>query len=179
MTSIDWLLAGDTGISSKTILVDERTRMTIFHCDRAISLTQPWATLMAIGAKRNETRSWPTHYRGWIAIHAAKGFPRGCRDLCYRQPFAEALLRAGITSWGALPLGAVLAVVFLSDCVSTRSVCRGQMDDSERAFGDYSDGRYAFLTHSVRRVRAPIPMKGALGIWKLPRSIIDTDLRDG
>ena len=41
---------------------------------KALTLTQPWATLIAVGAKRIETRSWGTSYRGRIAIHAAKGF---------------------------------------------------------------------------------------------------------
>lgn len=38
---------------------------------KAITIWQPWASLIACGAKRYETRSWPTKYRGPIAIHAA------------------------------------------------------------------------------------------------------------
>jgi hypothetical protein len=38
---------------------------------KAISLWQPWATLLTCGAKRYETRSWKRTYRGPIAIHAA------------------------------------------------------------------------------------------------------------
>lgn len=54
---------------------------------RALSLTQPWATLATLvvsGAKRVETRSWKTPYRGWLGIHAAKGFPAWARLLCRR-----------------------------------------------------------------------------------------------
>lgn len=39
---------------------------------KAITLWQPWASLLACGAKGYETRSWATSYRGQIAIHAAK-----------------------------------------------------------------------------------------------------------
>lgn len=39
---------------------------------KALSLWQPWATLIANGAKQIETRSWSTSYRGPILIHAAK-----------------------------------------------------------------------------------------------------------
>lgn len=39
---------------------------------KAISLWQPWASLIAYGVKTIETRSWSTSYRGPIAIHAAK-----------------------------------------------------------------------------------------------------------
>ena len=31
---------------------------------KAPSLWQPWASAIAVGAKRVETRSWPTNYRG-------------------------------------------------------------------------------------------------------------------
>ena len=34
---------------------------------RALSLTQPWASLMAWDEKRYETRDWPARERGWIA----------------------------------------------------------------------------------------------------------------
>jgi len=42
---------------------------------RGFTLTQPWASLVAGGAKHNETRDWYTSYRGLLAIHAAKTFP--------------------------------------------------------------------------------------------------------
>lgn len=41
---------------------------------KAISLWQPWATLISTGDKTWETRSWATTYRGPLAIHAAKKF---------------------------------------------------------------------------------------------------------
>jgi hypothetical protein len=145
----------------------------------AITLTQPWATLMAIGAKRIETRSWKTSFRGWIAIHAAKGFPNDCVDLCLEEPFRTALVAGGIKTPRDLPRGSVLAVALFADCMTTegclRSV-RGAYGD-ERAFGDYSEGRYGFLTEGLRLLREPIPMRGALSIWKLPRPITDADLK--
>ena len=38
---------------------------------KAITIWQPWATLLPLGVKLYETRSWATSYRGPIAIHAA------------------------------------------------------------------------------------------------------------
>lgn len=38
---------------------------------KAITIWQPWSSLLACGAKGHETRSWATSYRGPIAIHAA------------------------------------------------------------------------------------------------------------
>jgi activating signal cointegrator 1 len=42
---------------------------------KALSLWQPWASLVALGIKTIETRSWETKYRGPLAIHAAKKRP--------------------------------------------------------------------------------------------------------
>lgn len=59
---------------------------------KAISLWQPWASLIACGAKPYETRSWspPRGLIGQpIAIHAAKKIDKGAaqfaEDLCYGQ----------------------------------------------------------------------------------------------
>ncbi|MEZ7793182.1 ASCH domain-containing protein [Niallia circulans] len=35
-------------------------------------MRQPWATLIALGGKEFETRSWQTKYLGKLAIHAGK-----------------------------------------------------------------------------------------------------------
>jgi hypothetical protein len=97
---------------------------------RALTLTQPFATLVASGAKRIETRSWKTSYRGPLAIHAAKGFPKAAREVCGHDPFRTALELAGVRfrgqpvrHWyhspypywlvGGLPLGAIVAVATL------------------------------------------------------------------
>ena len=38
---------------------------------KALTIWQPWASLLVSGQKKYETRSWATAYRGPIAIHAA------------------------------------------------------------------------------------------------------------
>lgn len=60
---------------------------------KAITLYQPWATLVALGKKKIETRSWKTDYRGPLAIHVAKKFTGDQRLLCSwgKQPFSDAL----------------------------------------------------------------------------------------
>lgn len=39
---------------------------------KALTLHQPWASLIAAGVKTIETRSWSTRYRGPLAVHAGK-----------------------------------------------------------------------------------------------------------
>lgn len=140
---------------------------------KCLSLTQPWATLVAIGAKRYETRSWRTDYAGWLAIHASKGFPRDCQRLCYLQPFAACLAGAGFNKPDDLPRGQVLAIVRLANCQSTNHW--RPSSSVEFDFGDYSANRFAWKLDDVHPVR-PFDAKGALGIWTLPRPITAEDL---
>lgn len=146
----------------------------------AITLTQPWATLMALGEKLIETRGRRTNFRGWIAIHAAKGFPAECRELCYRQPFATRLAHHGYQNPGALPLGDVLAVTQIIGCEPTEKFLFNdgpRIAPNERAFGNYDPGRYGYITHGLRRLRWTFAARGAQTIpWKLPRTITEADL---
>lgn len=102
---------------------------------KALTLHQPWASLIAIGAKRIETRSWSTSYRGPLAIHAAAHVPAGGLGYVPGRVNAVEILRAGGVLGGAdmdhrrpaswmeckyrLPLGAVVATCRLVDVVPT------------------------------------------------------------
>src|SRR5688572_29785081 len=92
---------------------------------KVLSLTQPWATLVAIGAKQIETRSWKTAHRGPLAIHAAKGFPKAAKEICRQQPFNQALLDAGFMWFDQLPVGCIVAVCHLVDVRATCGKSQG------------------------------------------------------
>lgn len=146
----------------------------VTHC---LSLTQPWATLVAIGAKTFETRSWQTGYRGTLAIHASKGFPRDCQELCATEPFLSALLRVGYQNTRELPRGQVIAAVYLMSCISTDD-WHPAFGSDEYNFGDYSLGRYAWSFDDAVRIK-PFDAKGSLGIWRLPRPVTAEDVIHG
>lgn len=131
---------------------------------KALSLTQPWAILVAIGAKRIETRSWRTRYRGPLAIHAAKALPASAINLCFEMPFRAALMRGGIHQIGDLPRGAIIATCVLYDCQRTDFLA-SEVAPDEADFGDYSFGRFGFLLRDIVRLPVPIAAKGALGLW--------------
>lgn len=135
---------------------------------KVLTLTQPWATLVAIGAKQIETRSWRTYYRGPLAVHAAVGFPKWAADLSGREPFYSVLSNAlKADPRNMLPLGAILCVCNLTACKPTESIdlMPGFRSTNEYAFGDYSPNRWMWLLEDVRRLQQPIPVKGALGLW--------------
>lgn len=137
---------------------------------KAISLTQPWATLVAIGAKAIETRSWSTQYRGSIAIHASKGFPKWARETCEMEPF-ESLLRHAIgyydeNYWKHLPLGCVVAKAELIAVIPTWAILKQKLaSEREQEFGDFGEGRFGWILRNVEMLENPVPCKGALGLW--------------
>src|SRR5260221_11478992 len=87
---------------------------------KSLTVMQPWAPLVALGAKRIETRSWSTSYRGPLAIHASSRISREAAVICREPPFREALAEGGYGEESGsannpfrLPLGAVIAIALL------------------------------------------------------------------
>jgi hypothetical protein len=133
---------------------------------RFITLWQPWASLMALGLKVNETRSWSTTFRGHLGIHAGAKIPAEARELVQEEPFRRVFAEHGLTL-EALPRGAVVATVRVYDCVPTPAAAEGwKGSPDELAFGNYEPGRHAWLTHECRQLPKPIPVKGAMGLWE-------------
>jgi hypothetical protein len=129
----------------------------------ALTLTQPWATLVALGHKRVETRSWSTSYTGPLAIHAAKGFPRIARD------FAAAERTLGRVP-ERMPLSAIVATCVLVACRPTEVVAL-RISGLERYLGDYTSGRWAFELGDIQELLEPVFCRGMLGLWTLPRDV--------
>lgn len=157
---------------------------------RGLTLTQPWATLVALRAKQIETRSWRTNYRGWLAIHAGKGLgPVGGMDgLLYTirgDHFFQALVGNSVDNklmdsriaGLSLPRGAIIAVARLTDCKPTGGTGPKYADfvhdlsPQERAFGDYTPGRFAWLLSDIRPLAEPLICKGAQGLWAVPPAL--------
>lgn len=142
---------------------------------RALTLTQPWATLIVIGAKRVETRSWGISYRGDLVIHAGSVYGPLQRAMAWREPFYRYL--APFLRSGDLPTGQIIGVARLVDTVPIRGVPHLELpgvpkpDEDEYAFGDYRPGRWAWLMIEGRPLAAPIPCRGQLGLWRLPDNV--------
>ncbi len=139
---------------------------------KGLSLTQPWASGVIEGFKKYETRSWHTNYRGLIAIHASKGFPRWAKleHEAVGGIFLETLNRP----WDELPLGAILGVVELIGCYRTENILRvREISPQEQEYGDWSPGRYCWEFRNVMKLYRPIEIKGALQLWAIPETTKD------
>lgn len=137
---------------------------------KAITIHQPWATLIALGEKQFETRGWPTKYRGPIAIHAGKHFSK---DAWIEPPIYDAIRKHGLLLPEDFPTGAVIATANLNNCLkSVDTWTDGYVLENgifvyspEYEFGDFTPGRYAWELTNVQQLPKPIPAKGQQGLW--------------
>jgi len=120
----------------------------------AITLHQPWASLIAKGKKHYETRSWATDYRGAIAIHAAKKL--------HENESLISLLEVPVLE---IPLGAVVAIAELTDCILMDEDFILKQSSFEQYLGLWEVGRYAWKLENVRAIK-PITATGKQGLWK-------------
>lgn len=156
---------------------------------RAITLTQPWASLIAAGAKTIETRSWP-----WLSlvgqpllIHAAStyGGIKGIRDHQTGEPLPGTrrgylrvcdsladVLQAHDLDPETLPAGAIVATSLVvamlqhGDAETERLVDRRMHQNPyERRLGGYGPGRWYWLLDQTRPLLEPIKVAGAQGVW--------------
>ena len=135
---------------------------------QAITLWQPWATLVALGEKKIETRGWVASYRGPLAIHAAKKADGALLQLCDSSPYLGLLRKHGFGRFDDLPLGAVVAVVDFtwagrSEVIRPRLQSNG--DEQELLLGDYSPDRWGWYFENIRPLKRPVMATGAQGLW--------------
>lgn len=133
-----------------------------------LSLTQPWASLVVMGAKKLETRSWRTNYHGTLIIHASKGMPKWAKETCEEEPFAAAL-RSWTDRYGELPLGHIIGEVQLIDVRPTSHWLKSGISEEEESFGDFGPGRYGWLFSNPIIYEQFTPAKGSLGLWHWKR----------
>jgi activating signal cointegrator 1 len=134
---------------------------------KVLSVIQPWATLLVIGAKEFETRSWTAYHRGPLVIHASQARTHA-RGLFNEEPFRSVLTKAGYPTADSLPFGCLVGGANLVNVVPTTEILRNRLaSEQELAFGDFDDGRFAW------RFAYPVEFgefrtaKGDLGFWKM------------
>lgn len=114
---------------------------------RALSLWQPWASLIYDGRKTIETRHWEMLHRGPLAIHAAMKVDR---DYCRLFGYDPA----------TIPRGAMLCTVTVTGCVRFPHPCAPPDE-----YGNFEEGRFGILMTMLKKFDLPVKVKGHQGIW--------------
>ena len=149
---------------------------------KAITLHQPWASLIADGRKTIETRSWvpPKRMIGQrIAIHAGQKVDKaaaqewGCAELHVGAVVATAKLAAAyrVVRVVDISAGGGLAV-----CVSAYAESEPLFLDID-AYGDFGVGRALWMLDDVERTM-PVAAIGKLGLWDLESGLATAFLAD-
>ena len=125
---------------------------------KAISLWQPWASLVADSRKRIETRSWrpPEWLVGKkLAIHATKKVDTdAAREFGYYPD--------------VIPRGAIVAVVYLDSWMNFTEENTEHISDEEKRYGDFYPGRFGWVFTDIIKLPIPYPIRGAQGIFDCP-----------
>jgi hypothetical protein len=131
---------------------------------KAITICEPYATLIARGDKRVENRTWRTNYTGSLLIHAGKS-----KAYCDLEELEMFEIEAA-----ELTFGAAIAVAELVGCVPILGIRSGQFADRWPWLNDHdhTEGPFCFVLQNVRRLKQPIPWSGCMGLWDVPDSLL-------
>lgn len=136
---------------------------------KAITISQPYASLIASGEKWIENRTWPTRSRGKLAIHAGLG-----RQYLSKDELAK------------YPTGCIVAVCNLVACVTLEQILdQGSskttpdvlIPGSKRAWWEAADhahaeGPWCWILEDVQPVEH-VPVRGMQGLWVVSDEIVD------
>jgi len=139
---------------------------------KALTIWQPWADAIRCGAKRFETRSYATRYRGELAIHASKHEPSCVMEHVAVSEAAQAIESSGLRSGLTHARGAIIAVADLVRVwePDALGINQGPLSQTEHDLGDFSAGRWAWELKCIRPI-SPVPCKGAQGLWTVPADV--------
>ena len=145
---------------------------------KALSIWQPWASLIAVGAKHYETRGWqpPRKMIGQrVAIQAARslhGFAIADGD----PQLTSIVQRVCGCTPRQLPIGVIVATAMVYDVRRAEDLTDNAklglcIDDTERHLGDYTAGRFGWRLTSIRRLTNPVKCMGKQCLFDLPDDV--------
>jgi hypothetical protein len=141
---------------------------------QCLTVKQPWASLLVLGATHYIVRPWRTTHLGPLAIHASAKLPAGNVELCCDPEIRKLLRHGGFDYAMELPRQAILGQVHLIDCFVLSQSTRTMLDahDSAVRFGLAQDGLCVWVCAAAQVFPRPIPYLGRLGIYSLPDSLL-------
>jgi hypothetical protein len=119
---------------------------------KILSVRQPWASLIVLGFKDVENRTWRTDYRGPLLIHASKKADSATS--------ADIARHYGVMPPSILPLGGVIGIVDVVDCLKNHTSKW------------YAPAHYGFALANSR----PLPFiqwRGAQGLRDAPDELLE------
>ena len=122
---------------------------------KVLTIKQPWASLIMLGLKKYEFRSWKTEYRGELLIHTGKGIDKdGMERLKKYIP-------------ENMPTEKILGKVKLIDCIKTSPEFydKVQKENKDIYAKSVFNQDYAWQMEVIEVYDNPIKVKGKLRLW--------------
>lgn len=129
-----------------------------------LSMHQPWASLLVMGIKQHEGRSWYTPYRGRLWIHAGSKQPDEV-DIKELESFYKIYYsNHNLKFPDSYPTSCLLGYVDLKDCMSA-DIYKEEFPNGE------SESEFVFICKNFRELFSKIPMSGQHKIFKLDKGV--------
>ncbi|MBQ9834324.1 MAG: ASCH domain-containing protein [Bacilli bacterium] len=120
---------------------------------KALTIKNPWASLIINGYKEYEFRTWKTNYRGKILIHAGLGM---------ESSYAKKVEDYALT----YQKGAIIGEAVLDDCILVDENFNQELYlKNPLVYGNNHVGVYAWKLSNIKKYAEPIYVKGKLGLW--------------
>ena len=129
----------------------------------ALSVRQPWASLLVMGLKTIEIRSWKTAYRGPLLIHASS------------KVDTEALKRFRVEN---IQVGALIGSVELTDVELFTELAWEESADAHLQLGPLPPGHYAWHMIRPEKFSRPVKCKGNRGLFLIKEENTDLHKQD-
>ena len=121
---------------------------------KAVTVRQPYASLISVGLKTYEFRNLNTKYRGPIYIHAAV------------QSFNDKLYLA--TKYHLdCPHAVIVAKANLADCIPNNEKLQQKLKQSNHLIYGSNCHKYAWVLTDIKPINSKTIVKGQLGIWNI------------
>lgn len=128
---------------------------------KALTIKQPWASLIINGLKKYEFRSWKTKYRGPLLIHAGKGIDN----------ISIARLKNYIPE--KLPAGKIIGQAKVVDCIEvTKEFKEKLLLEDKHIYKGSEIGSYAWKLDNVVMFDKQIEINGKLSLWEYEGDIV-------
>lgn len=120
---------------------------------KALTIKEPWASLIIEKYKRYEFRSWKTNYRGKILIHAG---------MSLEKDIANKVENYNLEYYR----GAIIGEAEIVDCILVDQEFDKKLKSIDSiVYGNNHVGLYAWKLENIIKYNNPIPVKGRLGLW--------------
>lgn len=138
---------------------------------KALSIKQPWASLIAHGIKDIENRTWKTHFRGRIFIHASAKDDGSVLNLLNSEQFEEWDKYINtLNKVPEKPISAIIGEVDIIDCVINHTSIWAEYTSGYEDQGKFIPNQKPIynwvLANPVIYEKPILNVRGNLSFWK-------------